>query len=192
MIKSIFALIIFMVALELHVASSKSISKYWYTLVLSLCLSRLGLTNFNIISCFFIYTGQECKPKDSDYCLQQSRFWNHGHTCRSNTHYCNSYGKDMKRCCPESCNSGAFTEAQCEADNSIGTCIYPNKAQCHSRKLQISIRTKLKPPKEFIKFLPYIIEIRFYFSCNRSYMQGWHYKPGRNRNGLWRTLSTMW
>ena len=112
-------------------------------------IKGLGLTNFNIISCFFIYTGQECKPKDSDRCLQRSRYWNHGHTCRSNTHYCTSYGKDMKRCCPESCNSGAFTEAQCEADNSIGTCIYPNKAQCHTRKLQISIRTKLKPPKEF-------------------------------------------
>ena len=71
----------------------------------------------------------------------------------------------MKRCCPESCNSGAFTEAQCEADNSIGTCIYPNKAQCHTRKLQISIRTKLKPPKELynIIFLPYIIEILLIF-----------------------------
>ena len=79
-----------------------------------------------------------CKPKDSDYCLQQSPNWSHGHTCRSTKHYCKTYAKDMRRCCPESCGTGTFTEEDCNAFSGSGTCIYPNQAQCHTRKLPIS------------------------------------------------------
>ena len=39
----------------------------------------------------------------------------------------------MKRCCPTSCGTGEFTESDCYADNSKGTCTYPNDAQCPKR-----------------------------------------------------------
>ena len=49
----------------------------------------------------------------------------------------------MRRCCPESCGTGSFTEEDCVAfeDKGIspGTtsqCRYPNQAQCEGRKLQ--------------------------------------------------------
>ena len=36
----------------------------------------------------------------------------------------------MKRCCPEACKSGKFTEYDCKFARGSGTCIYPNVAQC--------------------------------------------------------------
>ena len=36
----------------------------------------------------------------------------------------------MKRCCPDSCKTGAFTREDCKSATGYGTCIYPNDAQC--------------------------------------------------------------
>ena len=36
----------------------------------------------------------------------------------------------MRRCCPEACASGVFTEDDCLAFDGKGTCTYPNDAQC--------------------------------------------------------------
>ena len=70
-----------------------------------------------------------CKAKDSDACLKASgKNWLK-YTCSRSTKWCKSWGKDMKRCCPESCRSGAFFESDCEKDGGKGKCIYPNEAQ---------------------------------------------------------------
>ena len=37
----------------------------------------------------------------------------------------------MRRCCPDSCNTGNFTKEDCLRFGGAGTCIYPNDAQCH-------------------------------------------------------------
>ena len=71
-----------------------------------------------------------CKPKDDDRCLQTSPEWGNSYKCSSSTQYCYSYEKDMKRCCPHSCNTGIFTEDDCNSSIGSGTCIYPNEAQC--------------------------------------------------------------
>ena len=67
---------------------------------------------------------------DSDSCLQSTPGWGSIYTCASSTSWCNMYAKDMKRCCPESCNSGPLTEVECNSLNGNGNCIYPNDAQC--------------------------------------------------------------
>jgi len=72
----------------------------------------------------------KCTPKDSDSCLQASPGWNRLHKCASKTKYCSSWGKDLRRCCPVSCNTGRFTEEMCNSFQSSGTCLYPNTAQC--------------------------------------------------------------
>ena len=78
--------------------------------------------------------------KDSDTCLQTSPGWSDYYICNSteSTKYCNMmYAKDMKRCCPDSCGTGALSEEECYALGGWGNCIYPNEAQCSSaaRKL---------------------------------------------------------
>ena len=75
-----------------------------------------------------------CKTHDSDKCLKQSpngewRNWN----CIQAKGYCNSWAKDVRRCCPITCeNTAPFDNIQCEASNSKGVCMYPNDAQCPS------------------------------------------------------------
>lgn len=78
-----------------------------------------------------------CKPKDNDACLQSSDGWSTSYTCEnSKGSYCESWAKDMRRCCPESCkkenpeNTLKFTEEDCNKFPGDGTCTYPNKAQC--------------------------------------------------------------
>ena len=71
-----------------------------------------------------------CKPRNDDNCLQSSPNWSMLSTCDSRTRYCISWGKDMRRCCPNSCGTGTFTEADCLSFEGEGTCIYPNNAQC--------------------------------------------------------------
>ena len=88
---------------------------------------------------------EACEPKDSDVCLWESGRWMYYETCAKSTKKCNHkwWEKDMRRCCPESCGTGSFTEEDCVAfeDKGIspGTtsqCRYPNQAQCEGRKLQ--------------------------------------------------------
>ena len=71
-----------------------------------------------------------CQATDSDTCLQSTPGWGSFYTCASSSSWCDLYAKDMKRCCPESCNSGTMTEVECNALNGNGNCIYPNDAQC--------------------------------------------------------------
>ena len=71
-----------------------------------------------------------CKPKDSDACLEAAGSNWKGYTCRHSTQWCTSWGKDMKRCCPESCEvTWAFYESTCRNDKGKGDCKYPNEAQ---------------------------------------------------------------
>ena len=71
-------------------------------------------------------------PKDNDACLQKAVGWGKAYTCSTSTIFCESYGKDMKRCCPESCGSGVFTEEDCENYNGLGNCDYQNWATCNA------------------------------------------------------------
>ena len=92
-----------------------------------------------------------CKPRDSTTCLQNSPDWSYTeHTCNvtvANPEFCTQYGKDFRRCCPESCKTGSFTRDDCDSfDPSYeynrfhsGTCIYPNEAQCDSVGKDLSI-----------------------------------------------------
>ena len=73
---------------------------------------------------------------DSDTCLQNSGGWKN-YVCAdlkrgTGYHdYCDSYSKDTRRCCPETCdNTEDFTYSVCEAAETSGTCKYPNEAQC--------------------------------------------------------------
>lgn len=70
----------------------------------------------------------DCPPQDSESCLQASSGWL-GYFCATSTSYCTSHGKDMQRCCPVSCRTGALDEAACNALGGQGTCDYPNDAQ---------------------------------------------------------------
>ena len=88
-----------------------------------------------ILSCYLISSFQECKPLDSDQCLRNSEDWDDLSTCedaiRDDPHSCQTKARDMRRCCPETCGTGQFTEHDCDAWKSgSGTCIYPNDAQC--------------------------------------------------------------
>ena len=71
-----------------------------------------------------------CTPKDSDTCLTTSPGWG-SYVCSNADGYCDSWSKDVRRCCPESCkNTMAFTESICNDSNGKGHCTYPNDAQC--------------------------------------------------------------
>ena len=86
----------------------------------------------NLLCNVKIATFIDC-PRDDDNCLQTSPQWSEYSTCSSRTWYCESWGKDMRRCCPVSCTSGVFTEEDCLAYAGDGTCIYPNDAQCQGK-----------------------------------------------------------
>ena len=82
----------------------------------------------------------KCQPKDNDACLQSSPGWGASYTCEDSTSWCVDWGKDMRRCCPESCDTGdlvtiKFTEEDCTKFPGEGTCTYPNNAQCTDGKL---------------------------------------------------------
>ena len=71
-----------------------------------------------------------CTPTDNDSCLQRSPGWGSYHTCSESTDYCTTWGKDMRRCCPDACGTGGFTVEDCIGFVGSGACIYPNLAQC--------------------------------------------------------------
>ena len=72
----------------------------------------------------------ECEPTDSDECITTSPKWNKEKDCAYAKSYCDSWAKDARRCCPQTCGTGVLTKSQCEALDSKGTCIYPAKNQC--------------------------------------------------------------
>ena len=68
-----------------------------------------------------------------------------GYKCSDTSdEHCTTWERDLKRCCPEKCNSGIFTEEQCRdsynTDNTdvIGVCTYPNDAQCSYQGMLIN------------------------------------------------------
>ena len=68
---------------------------------------------------------------DSDLCLQNSEQWS-GYKCADSKKWCNSWKKDMHRCCPHTCKVSKetpFTKAVCDSVNGgKGKCDYPFKA----------------------------------------------------------------
>jgi len=71
-----------------------------------------------------------------DECLMEPGLpgWNGGYTCETGVTWCDSYAKDMHRCCPENCGAKPLcSQAECHAMSGSGTCNYPNpysKANC--------------------------------------------------------------
>jgi len=71
-----------------------------------------------------------CQVQDNDACIQQE--WGNSHTCASLAQYCDSYAKNMYRCCPETCEAGELTEDDCNALSNVrarGNCDYANNPQ---------------------------------------------------------------
>ena len=79
---------------------------------------------------------KEWQPRDSDECLKNSPAWHSRRTCKNALadypDSCITWARDMRRCCPETCGTGSFTEEDCALwTPGGGDCIYPNDAQCH-------------------------------------------------------------
>ena len=69
-------------------------------------------------------------------CLQNSKGWGeikdgkYEHMCANSQDYCGTWPKDMKRCCPDTCeNSEAFSEEVCKTTDGKGECQYPFKGK---------------------------------------------------------------
>jgi len=72
----------------------------------------------------------DCQVQDNDACIQH--VWGTSYTCASAARWCDSYAKDMYRCCPESCEAGELNEDDCNALSNVrarGTCDYANNPQ---------------------------------------------------------------
>ena len=62
---------------------------------------------------------------DSDLCLKRSPGWN-AYTCAGSKKYCDSWSKDVRRCCPDACGNGEpLTESNCNTLEGSGKCTYP-------------------------------------------------------------------
>ena len=80
---------------------------------------------------------EDCTLFDSDKCLSSSPLWEEDSSCADFTRLCEIWDKDMKRCCPHSCQSTQpFTESNCNNSTGKGTCTYPNH-QCDKKYQQI-------------------------------------------------------
>jgi hypothetical protein len=61
--------------------------------------------------------------------LQRSPGWSWQYNCPNSVWWCGNWGKDLKRCCPNSCRSAPLcTYHSCIHTWGRGTCIYPNYA----------------------------------------------------------------
>merc|ERR1712131_238921 len=72
----------------------------------------------------------DCQVQDNDACIQQE--WGNSHTCASLAQYCDSYAKNMYRCCPETCEAGELNEDDCNALSNVrarGNCDYASNPQ---------------------------------------------------------------
>jgi len=69
-----------------------------------------------------------CQPQDNDVCIQ--KVWGTSYTCASAAQWCDSYAKDMYRCCPQSCEAGELNEDECNAlPRARGNCDYTDNPQ---------------------------------------------------------------
>ena len=66
----------------------------------------------------------------SGYLTSSGEPWNLGckESYEKDPEYCMNWGKDMRRCCPESCKSGKFTKEDCDIFPGDGTCSFPTSA----------------------------------------------------------------
>ena len=76
--------------------------------------------------------------KDSDECLRKSSWdWGPDSSCRTSAKHCDTWAKDMKRCCPETCKvADKFTNSDCQklGVDIKGRCKYPFKTEPHECK----------------------------------------------------------
>mmetsp|Transcript_112963 Transcript_112963/g.199412 ORF Transcript_112963/g.199412 Transcript_112963/m.199412 type:complete len:655 (-) Transcript_112963:229-2193(-) len=64
---------------------------------------------------------------DNNCCLQKSKGWGAKYECATSAEWCNSYKKDMHRCCPKTCGvKPPTTIAECMALHTKGTCEIPS------------------------------------------------------------------
>lgn len=106
-----------------------------FTVAVLLCLHADGLL------------GEECVPRDSDQCLADTPNWGSTKDCADAKKYCDSWAKDARRCCPETCGSGLLCESQCKALESKGQCIYPAENQCPNECIKETTNLGLIPMK---------------------------------------------
>ncbi|CAK0857979.1 unnamed protein product [Prorocentrum cordatum] len=82
-------------------------------------------------TCEYPHEGSDCtiasRAFDNDACLKASFGWGPAYHCAGSTHWCDSWAKDMHRCCSLSCNVGYLAEEACEASNAMGSCQYPHE-----------------------------------------------------------------
>ena len=105
----------------------------------------------NVKIIFLGWTFCSLAKKDSDMCLQDTEKWGEvvngkfKYTCAKSSQLCDSWAKDMRRCCPETClNSEKFTEKVCnDVQEKNGTCMYP----FHAKLEECEKGTKLKVKK---------------------------------------------
>lgn len=88
-------------------------------------------------------------PIDSDECLRISPDWDNLRTCknaiRDYPDSCQTWARDMRRCCPQTCATGQFIEQECKKWTSgDGTCMYPNYAQCHDQGVFLELNYSLR------------------------------------------------
>jgi hypothetical protein len=62
---------------------------------------------------------------DNDYCLQVAPGWGPHYSCSDGKPWCDSWAKDMQRCCSTSCSTNELTEPECISLSSAGSCVYP-------------------------------------------------------------------
>jgi len=114
------------------------------------CSARQGPINnwCGVSDVITIYVSGTCQPRDSDTCIKEAwKDWDWTLGCeKSNAYdrdYCETWGKDMRRCCPESCKIEKFTKEDCDVFPGDGTCRFPTSATlcndvilspCHEKK----------------------------------------------------------
>merc|ERR1719265_2345458 len=74
------------------------------------------------------YKHKKACAADSDICLQQSAKWGTKYKCATSLQWCNSWAKDLLRCCPDTCGAAACTADECNKLPGLGSCTYPNPA----------------------------------------------------------------
>ena len=58
-------------------------------------------------------------------CLKSLSSWS-GYDCKGSKYFCNTWSKDLYRCCPESCGiQEPFTKNDCIKHGGKGSCTYP-------------------------------------------------------------------
>ena len=76
--------------------------------------------------------------KDSDECLRNEKDWGPDSRCQNSVKHCDTWAKDMKRCCPETCEvADKFTIGDCHklGADVKGRCVYAFTTEPHECKM---------------------------------------------------------